>query len=321
MYKGNKRNVVPKINPKVLECKELYEAYLQVERGYSEYTISNYLRDINDFEDYLKSEEMGDLLSIRSKNIGRYYVAHMTGLGYKTKTINRHISSLRSFYKFLQRKDFVKENLFSEVETLKNEKNLPHFLYNNEINAMFNAIDTNNALGRRNLAILELLYGSGVRVSELCGLTEKSIDFSDETLKVFGKGHKERIIPISTKAKEALKNYLALGRTELLMRNEDNNPVELFLNHHGGPLTPRGVRVILNDIVDKAADTFKVSPHMIRHTFATSLLDGGADLRSVQEMLGHVNLSTTQIYTHVSKEKIKQAYMESHPRQQRLKDE
>ena len=121
MYKGNKRNVVPKVNPRVLESKELFEAYLQVERGYSEYTISNYLRDINDFEEYLKAEEMGDLLSIKTKNIGRYYVAHMTGKGYKTKTVNRHISSLRSFYKFLQRKEFVKDNLFSEVETLKNE--------------------------------------------------------------------------------------------------------------------------------------------------------------------------------------------------------
>lgn len=321
MYKGNKRKVVPKINPKVLESKELYEAYLNVERGYSEYTISNYLRDINDFEDYLKAEEMGDLLSIKTKNIGRYYIAHLTGKGYKSGTVNRHLSSLRSFYNFLQRKELVKDNLFSEVETLKKEKKLPHFLYTNEINAMFNAIDTNTSIGRRNLAILELLYGSGIRVSELCSLTEKSIDFSDETVKVFGKGHKERIIPISNKAKEAIKNYLALGRMELLMRNEDNNPTELFLNHHGGPLTPRGVRVILNDIVDKAADTFKVSPHMLRHTFATSLLDGGADLRSVQEMLGHVNLSTTQIYTHVSKEKIKQAYMESHPRQNRMNDE
>lgn len=315
MYKGNKRKVVPKDNPKVIECLELYEAYLDVERGYSEETVLNYLRDIKDFEDYLKSEEMGDILSIKTKNIGRYYIAHMTSKGYKTKTINRHISSLRSFYKFLQRKGYVKDNLFSEVESLKNEKTLPHFLYTNEINAMFNAIDTTTSLGRRNMAILELLYGSGVRVSELCSLTEKSIDFSDQTLKVFGKGHKERIVPISSKAVEALKNYLALGRMELLLRNEDNNPEELFLNHHGGPLTPRGVRVVLNDIVDKAADTFKVSPHMIRHTFATSLLDGGADLRSVQEMLGHVNLSTTQIYTHVSKEKIKQAYMESHPRQ------
>lgn len=317
MYKRNKRRIVPKENPRIAESKELYEAYLQVERGYSDYTISNYLRDVNDFEEYLKSEEMGDLISIKSKNIARYYVAHLTGLGYKPKTVNRHISSLRSFYRFLLRKEIVKDNLFSEVETLKNDKSLPHFLYTNEINAMFNAIDTTTALGRRNLAILELLYGSGVRVSELCSLTEKSIDFSNETLKVFGKGHKERIVPISSKAKSALKNYLALGRTELLMRNEDNNPTELFLNHHGGPLTPRGVRVILNDIVDKAADTFKVSPHMLRHTFATSLLDGGADLRSVQEMLGHVNLSTTQIYTHVSKEKIKEAYMENHPRQRR----
>ncbi len=317
MYKGSKRKKVPKDNPKVIESMELYETYLQVERGYSDYTIANYLHDIKDFEDYLKSEEMGDLISIKTKNISRYYVAYMTGKGYSTRTINRHISSLRSFYRYLQRKEIVKDNLFGEVETLKNQKNLPHFLYANEIEAMYGAIDTNTALGRRDLAIMELLYGSGIRVSELCSLTEKSIDFSNETLKVFGKGHKERIIPISSKAKEALKNYLALGRPELLMRNEENKPTALFLNFHGGPLTARGVRVVLNDIVMKTSDTFKVSPHMLRHTFATSLLDGGADLRSVQEMLGHVNLSTTQIYTHVSKEKIKQAYMESHPRQRK----
>lgn len=317
MYKASKRKVVPKENPKVNESIELYEAYLQVERGYSDYTIGNYLRDIKDFQDYLSSEEMGDILSVRSKNISRYYVAYMTGKNYSTRTINRHISSLRSFYRFLQRKGIVVDNFFSEVETLKNDKNLPHFLYENEIKTMFNAIDTTTALGRRDMAILELLYGSGLRVSELCSLTEKDIDFSNDTIKVFGKGHKDRYVPISSKAKEALKNYLALGRNELLMRNEKNNPEQLFLNFHGGPLTTRGVRVVLNDIVNKAADTFKVSPHMLRHTFATSLLDGGADLRSVQEMLGHVNLSTTQIYTHVSKEKIKEAYMNNHPRQRK----
>ena len=317
MYKASKRKTIQKENPKVNESIELYEAYLQVERGYSEYTIGNYLRDIKDFQDYLSSEEMGDVLSIRGKNISRYYVAYMNSKGYSTRTINRHISSLKSFYRFLQRKNIVFENFFSELETLKNDKTLPHFLYENEIRTMFNAVDTNTAVGRRDLAILELLYGSGLRVSELCSLTEKDIDFGNDTIKVFGKGHKDRYVPISTKAKEALKNYLALGRDELLMRNEKNNPQELFLNFHGGALTTRGVRVILNDIVIKASDTFKVSPHMLRHTFATSLLDGGADLRSVQEMLGHVNLSTTQIYTHVSKEKIKEAYMNNHPRQRK----
>ena len=317
MYKASKRKIVQKENPKVNESIELYEAYLQVERGYSDYTIGNYLRDIKDFQDYLNSEEMGDVLSVRSKNISRYYVAYMNSKGYSTRTINRHISSLKSFYRFLQRKNIVSDNFFSELETLKNDKTLPHFLYENEIKTMFNAIDTTTAIGRRDLAILELLYGSGLRVSELCSLTEKDIDFGNDTLKVFGKGHKDRYVPISSKAKEALKNYLALGRDELLMRNEKNNPQELFLNFHGGALTTRGVRVILNDIVIKASDTFKVSPHMLRHTFATSLLDGGADLRSVQEMLGHVNLSTTQIYTHVSKEKIKEAYMNNHPRQRK----
>jgi integrase/recombinase XerC len=159
-----------------------------------------------------------------------------------------------------------------------------------------------------------MLYGSGLRVSELCNLKVKDIDFGNELVLVFGKGHKNRYVPLNKVTIKAIHNYLALSRPTLALKNETEVSDKLFLNHRGGDLTTRGVRVILNNIIEKTSENFKISPHMLRHTFATHLLDGGADLRSVQEMLGHVHLSSTQIYTHVSREQLKAAYMEHHPR-------
>ncbi len=309
------KKVEPKTSPKVLEAVDSFETYLSIEKNYSDYTIGGYLKDVKDFGEYLKENDFGDLVKIGPRNIARYYLAYLTSKNYARRSINRKVSSLRTFYRYIHKKGFVLDNPFIEVETPKIEKSLPKFLYKNEINEMFQAIDKNSAMGRRDNAILELLYGSGIRVSELCSLTDKSIDYANNMIRVFGKGHKERYVPMSERAKDALKEYLFLGRPELLMKNEIANPQELFLNHHGGTLTTRGVRVVLNNIIDKTSETIKVSPHMLRHSFATHLLDGGADLRSVQEMLGHVNLSTTQIYTHVSKEQIQMAYMKSHPRQ------
>lgn len=182
---------------------------------------------------------------------------------------------------------------------------------------MFNAIDKTTSLGKRDYALLELLYGSGLRVSEICSITQKNLDFANEMIKVFGKGHKERYVPMNQRTIEALKEYIYLGRPSLIQSVELSATNNLFVNHHGGALTPRGVRVILDNIIEKTGEIGHVYPHMIRHTFATHLLDGGADLRSVQAMLGHENLSTTQIYTHVSKEQIKESYMLNHPRQNR----
>ncbi len=311
----NKKNKEVVDDSSSREAMEKFKIYLQVQRNASSYTTSNYLKDIENFREYLMNEDFGTLLEFKVKNVPRYYIAYLVSQNYTRRTINRHISALRSFYRYTLSNGLTKDNPFKGVETPKNEKNLPKFLYPKEINHMFEAIDASTALGRRDMVILELLYGSGLRVSELCSLTEERLDFSNEVVKVFGKGHKERLVPLSNKAIEALKEYLYLGRPELLLKNEINNPKELLLNHHGGALTPRGVRVILNNIIDKTSENIHVSPHMLRHSFATHLLDGGADLRSVQEMLGHVNLSTTQIYTHISKEQIKRAYMKHHPRQ------
>ena len=306
------KKVSPDLTEKALSS---FENYLLVERSYSEYTVNNYLKDIKDFETFLKGQGFGTLLDINTHNIARYYVSFLSNQ-YAKRSINRKLSSLRGFYRHLHERGMVGVNPFEDIASVKQEKTLPHFLQKDEINQMFNAIDSNTPLGMRDMVILELLYGSGLRVSELCSLTYKSFDFSNQMVLVHGKGSKERYVPLSDKAVEAIDVYHQVGRPILQKKNQDGiNPDEFLLNHYGGPLTTRGVRVILNNIIDKTADTFKISPHMLRHTFATHLLDGGADLRSVQEMLGHVNLSTTQIYTHVSLEQTMRAYMEHHPRQ------
>ncbi len=325
--RGNKRNSnhsLSNTNKKPLdnrdyvkEALDKYHNYLEVEKNYSIYTVQNYFKDIDDFKTFLAQEKYGDLLKIKSDNIARYYVSYLVTSGYSRKSIARKISSLRAFYRYLCVENIITKSYFDGVETPKIEKQLPKFLYQNEIEMMFNAIDTTTPIGIRDNALLELLYGSGLRVSEICSIMEKNLDFANEMIKVFGKGHKERYVPMNKRAIEALKKYIHVGRPALIHNVELDPPMVLFVNHHGGALTTRGVRVILDNIIDKTGELGHVYPHMIRHTFATHLLDGGADLRSVQAMLGHENLSTTQIYTHVSKEQIKESYMLNHPRQTR----
>ncbi len=291
-----------------------YRAYLNDERNYSEYTILNYINDIKEFKEFLGTNEFGYLTSVNKTNIARYYISHLSEKNYKKKSIARKISSLRTFYRYLEREGIVNDNIFENVETPKLDKPLPKVLYFNEISAIYASIDTTTALGIRDFAILEILYGSGLRVSELCNLTEKELDYRNKTIKVFGKGHKERYVPLNEQAISSIKKYLLVARPELRLNSKYPEPDVLFLNNHGGPLTTRGVRVILNNIIERSSESLHISPHTLRHTFATHLLDGGADLRSVQEMLGHSNLSTTQIYTHVSKEQLKRVYLEAHPR-------
>ncbi|MBR2891781.1 MAG: tyrosine-type recombinase/integrase [Bacilli bacterium] len=294
---------------------EVYENYLIVERLYSDYTTLNYIKDIRDFNDFVESEGFGDALNLESNKISRYYISYLSDK-YSKRTINRKLSSLRGFYKLIHERGLIEFNPFEEVQSIKTDKPLPHYLQKNEIEEMFNSINNDTPLGMRDEVILELLYGSGLRVSELCSLTYKSFDFGNKMILVYGKGAKERYVPMSDKAIQAIDVYRSIARPILQKRNTENiDPNEFILNNRGGALTPRGVRVVLNNIITKTSDTFKISPHMLRHTFATHLLDGGADLRSVQEMLGHVNLSTTQIYTHVSIEQTMKAYMEHHPRQ------
>ena len=305
------------IYAKSKEAVAKYRLYLDVEKNYSEYTINGYVNDIEEFAEYLKSEGFGSLLSINVKNVPRYYLSHLTSSNFKSKSISRKLSSLRTFYRFLMNEGIFSENPFEDIETPKADRTLPKVLYKDEIDAIFNSIDTKTAFGKRDMLILELLYGSGLRVSELCSLEESNIDFANELIKVFGKGHKERYVPMNEHTIKALHEYIQVGRKEILLKKELDDPKKLLLNHRGTELTPRGVRVILDNIISKTSENTHIHPHMLRHTFATHLLDGGADLRSVQEMLGHSHLSSTQIYTHVSSEQMKKSYMANHPGQNR----
>ena len=291
-----------------------FKRYLEAEKNSSDYTVISYIKDIEDFKDFLSSNGFGVLLDVDKPNIARYYISYLSEANYQKKSIARKLSSVRSFYHYLEKMNLIKSNVFESVESPKLDKTLPKVLYSNEIEAIYDSIDSSTALGKRDLAILEVLYGSGLRVSELCSLTLKDFDFRNKTVKVFGKGHKDRYVPISDKAIVAVKEYYMVGRNELLLNSNEEKTDLLFLNHHGGALTPRGVRVILDNILKRTSDNIHITPHTLRHTFATHLLDGGADLRSVQQMLGHNNLSTTQIYTHVSKEQLKKVYLENHPR-------
>lgn len=286
-----------------------FAAYLVNERNYSHYTVLNYVNDINEFNDFLKVNELGTFTTIH-QNIPRYYISYLSQKGFSPRSIARKISSLRSFYRFLVQQGVVDESVFSEVSTPKLDKSLPKFIYHEDLDQLFASINTNSILGKRDYALLELLYGTGIRVSECCNLKVSDLDFYNDNIIVMGKGNKERYLPIHQNIKNTLKDYLEFSRNKLLAKSQNHQCDILFLNYKGMPLTTRGVREILKNINDKAATNLKISPHILRHSFATHLLDNGADLKTVQELLGHINLSTTQIYTHVSKEQLKKVYMQ-----------
>jgi integrase/recombinase XerC len=295
--------------------------YLEGVKGYSEYTIISYKNDILEFKDFIHSEKMArDLLSIRNDRVPKNFLSYMSNKNYSNTTINRHLSSLRTFYDYLLKQSIVDDNYFKDIKGMKKPKRLPKVVKENDLVHLFDSIDKTTPLGFRNYVILEILYGCGIRVSELCNMQINQIDFNNETIKIHGKGAKERNVILFEPLKSDLKEYLNLYRKELLIKGHDLYERNVFLNKNGGPLTSRGVRVILDSIIKNTGETYRLSPHMLRHSFATSLLDNGADLRSVQELLGHESLSTTQIYTHVSLEKMKKEYMQSHPRALKKED-
>ncbi len=288
--------------------------YLRVEKNTSPLTVENYATDINLFRSFLTERFDGDF---DWKQIGvldiRAYLTLLNKKKYARTTISRRISSLRSFYKFLMRENYVEQNPFIKIRTPKLEKRLPVFLEELEINELLTLPRQNN-LGLRDQAILEMLYATGCRVSELTELKMNSIDLSNQYVLLLGKGNKERIVPIGNTCCQAIRQYLQVAREILVEKYSAKAHDTLFVNSRGGPLTSRSIRRILDKYITQMALQKKVSPHTIRHTFATHLLDHGADLRAVQELLGHANLSTTQIYTHITTERITSVYQKNHPR-------
>ena len=275
----------------------------------SEHTKDAYLRDLNKFRDYLDQE--GILFDDVDREIILNYISYLRlECNLKNSSVARRISSVRSFYRYLGEFYGLSNNPFALVKLGKKEKKIPEFLFYDEMIELLESIPLDTDENIRNRAMFEMMYACGLRVSEVVSLKIDDIDLSDQIVRVVGKGSKERIIPFYDEAKEYLVLYLNKVRKKMCTDKERN----CFLNLKGQPLTTRGVQYILDKVVLKSGLLLKVHPHMFRHSFATHLLDNGADLRIVQELLGHSNLSTTQIYTHVSKEHLKNTYKKAFPR-------
>lgn len=289
----------------------LFIEYLQIEKNYSQYTIEHYQHDISDFFMFMSEQAISDLTKVEYQDV-RIYLTNLFERKMSRKSVARKISSLRSFFKFLLREEIVAENPFALVSIPKAQKKLPEFFYEEEMKQLFDACESSTPLGQRNKALLELLYATGIRVSECSQIRLRDLDMHLSTVLVRGKGSKERYVPFGSFAQDAIDTYINHGRKELLANG--NMQENLFLNARGGPLTARGIRTILDRIIEKSSLTGKIHPHMLRHTFATHLMANGADMRTVQELLGHAFLSSTQVYTHVTNEYLKKTYMAHHPR-------
>ncbi|MBI5182879.1 MAG: tyrosine recombinase XerC [Nitrospinae bacterium] len=307
-----------------------FKRYLEIEKRASPHTITSYLNDLRQFCDFLGEtglcvrDSNSDidvaqiLCSIDIKEIDnviiRRFLAYLHKRKMKGVSLSRKIATLRTFFKFLCREGYIDKNYAKIVATPKVEKRIPSFLSVDDIFHLLEIPDQRTFLGLRDRAMLEIFYATGIRVSELVSLNYDDLDQGLRFIKVKGKGNKERIVPFGKKAEEALNRYI--DRLEEIKRTKDWDIDKngIFLNRKGGRLSDRGVRKIVDKYVRKGAITRHISPHSLRHTFATHLLDGGADLRVIQELLGHVSLSTTQKYTHITIDKLMEVYDKAHPR-------
>jgi integrase/recombinase XerD len=285
--------------------------YLAVERGLSANTLQSYQRDLCAFAEYLREKHQGsDLTETKQAHIVAY-LGYLRGLGRANTTVSRNLASIRSFYHFLLKEEVLTADPTVQIETPKVEKRLPKVLTVDEVERLLQAPDPTTPAGARDKAMLELLYATGIRVSELVSIKVADVNLSAGFLKCMGKGSKERIIPIGEYAQSTLLHYLEFGRNKLL---RDEDPQALFLNHHGTQMSRQGFWKILKKYAVAAGIHKHITPHTLRHSFATHLLERGADLRAVQEMLGHADISTTQIYTHVTRTRLKEVYAAAHPR-------
>lgn len=290
---------------------EDYIHYLQIERGLSENTILSYRRDLLQYHTFLTKKLAITNWSDVTRTEIMKFLQNLRDEGKSTATISRAISTVKSFHQFLVRDKIVEEDPSFHIESPKKERKLPEILSAREIDALLN-ITGNAPLDLRNKAMIELLYATGLRVSELIELRVSDLHLTMGFVRTIGKGDKERIVPLGDIASEAIEIYLSNGRPQLLKGQSDSNI--LFLNHHGRPLSRQGCWKIIKNIALDKKITKRITPHMLRHSFATHLLENGADLRAVQEMLGHSDISTTQIYTHVTRTRLKDIYDSYHPR-------
>lgn len=297
-----------------------YLAYLSNVKHYSGHTLSSYESDLQQFKDYLKvsglapEDKTGKFdPGVITSGFLKTFIANLSdpaayGRRYSKKSVSRKISVIKSFFKYLSKRKYITKNPASALIFPKTVKKLPAFLTESELGNLLGEKFISQ-LGIPDKAVIELLYGTGIRLSELLDLKFADVDLKHMTVKVFGKGAKERIVPLGTKAKEALRNYLSIREICNL-----NNSDLLFIDNKGKRFYPMKVYRIIKKNLSLVTDLKKKSPHVLRHSFATHLLDNGADIRAVKEMMGHESLSTTQLYTHVTPERLKKAYKQSHPR-------
>lgn len=288
---------------------ETYLEYLAIQKNYSSYTILNYKEDILFFLDFCKKNHI-DYQNITYIQAQKYLMYLYEEEKEKATTVSRKISSIRSFYHYLATRNITDNSSFDLLKLPKKEKKLPRYLEYNELLELFEVPNLNTPLGERNRLILELLYATGIRVGELVNIKLSDIHLGNKTIHILGKGNKERIVYFNEVTLKYLNQYLENGREKLKKQPTDY----LFLNNRGGKLTTRGVQDILEKIIKKTALSKHLSPHMIRHSFATHLLNEGCDLLSVQQLLGHSSLSATSIYTHVTTDRLKEVYLKTHPR-------
>lgn len=285
--------------------------YIRVERGLATNTIQSYQRDLKQYEQYLKNVEgVGTMKDIDRQTIV-HFLYHLKEQGRAETTVARMIASIRAFHQFALREKLADQDPSVHLEIPRAAKRLPKVLSLQEVEALLGAPAGNDTFSIRNRALLETLYATGMRVSELLNLTLTDTHLTMGFVRCVGKGNKERIIPLGGEATKAIRHYLEHSRLTLMKKNRHDT---LFVNHHGRPLSRQGFWKVLKQLASKAQIEKELTPHTLRHSFATHLLENGADLRAVQEMLGHVDISTTQIYTHVTKARMKDVYAQYHPR-------
>ena len=300
------------------ELIDYYRHYLEDQKHYSENTVVAYLDDVKTLAAFLDNEDLGEMFKI-SERVAKFYISFLHGK-YTPKSIRRKISSVKSMYDHLIADQYLQVNPFLSAVLPKQERKLPKFIYENELFEFLDRIDASSPLGKRNIALFELMYGCGLRVSEVVSIKLSDLDYQTKTILIHGKGSKDRYVPIHDTAIERIRDYIIIVRPVFKARTKTIDDKTLFLNFKGHPLTDRGVRDILDKELHYQASSLKMSPHTLRHSFATHLLNHGVDLRTVQELLGHKSLSTTQIYTKTSSDNLKKIYQNTHPRARKKND-
>lgn len=298
----------------MIELLDRFLEYLRIEKNYSQHTVTSYRTDLMQFLEFLRRHAETATPGPRAVDTEtiRLFLGDLHDRGISKKSIARKLAAVRSFFKFLLRDGTVLQNPAANVHTPRVPRKLPSFLDEPAVQRMMELPDCTTPDGLRDRAILEVLYGTGIRLSELIRLSLGDIDLHEQTIRVFGKGKKVRIVPLGRKAAEALRNYLPTRRPGAAVASADLQRV--FFSSRRGPLYPKGVYRIVNHYITEVSQIERKSPHVLRHTFATHLLNRGADLQAVRELLGHESLSTTQLYTHLTLDRLQKIYRQAHPK-------